>query len=304
MTKKRINFLMNRPLSNEKEELLKNYYAQWRMVNKETRAPFTAIDNEFRDKHLATLEGGPLKLYMYFAFASNNDHGHSWHSVQRIAEFFDTQTRTVDNWISVLVKRDLIYRKRTKGASNTTFLIPYTDTIIPLIEPRTYKSVDQKLIDSFVSMIKNQEEIYGEIVDVYQIFQWRMKAKKRTIENPHNCLLIVTRRNNGVLIGHRHVFKSLETHGVSELQGEDLSLFESPFMYKSQPIKGFFVDSEFPLYSKRGISTLKDFMNQIVKGDRMDYEMHPSIDYGLIADFPDLKEMLESDEPEVQKEES
>lgn len=302
MTKKRINFLMNKPLSNEKEELLKNYYSNWRMVNKETRAPFTAIDNTFKDKHLATLEGGPLKLYMYFAFASNNDHGHSWHSIQTIADFFDTQTRTVDNWISVLVKRDLIYRKRTKGSSNTTFLIPYTDTIIPLIEPRSYKIVEQKLIDSFVAMIRKQEEIYGEIVDVYQIFQWRMKAKKYTIENPHNFLLIVTRRSNGVLIGHRHVFKALETHGVSELPGEELALFESPFTYDSQPIKGFYIDSEIPLYSKRGISTLKDFMKQIVKGKRMDYEMHPSVDYGLITDFPDLNAALESDEPEVQEE--
>ncbi|WP_186315430.1 helix-turn-helix domain-containing protein, partial [Bacillus subtilis] len=146
-------------------------------------APFLSLFNKFKDEHLATLEPGPLRLYLYFAFHANNKSGYSWHSIQTMAKFFKTQTRTIDNWIKVLVDKNLIYRERTDKLSNTTFLVPYSNTVLRHAYVNKKEYNDQELLDDLISLIKRRRNVYGEIVKVYHIFQWVMKKGKRATNN-------------------------------------------------------------------------------------------------------------------------
>lgn len=116
--------------ADDEQVALKSYYASWRSFNKDTEEPFFALYEGFKNQHLATLESGPLRLFLYFGFHSKNQTGDSWHSISTIAEFFNTQTRTVDNWIKTLVDKGLIYRVRKGHRSHTTYIIPYSDTLI------------------------------------------------------------------------------------------------------------------------------------------------------------------------------
>lgn len=103
----------------DKDLSLKEYYQNWRTHNRSSKSPFITIYKDFKDKELLKdLDGGSLKLYLFFTFAASNDFGHSWHSIQSIADYFGTQTRTIDNWLKPLVEKDLIYREQ-KGKNRT-----------------------------------------------------------------------------------------------------------------------------------------------------------------------------------------
>ncbi|WP_157721821.1 hypothetical protein [Tumebacillus avium] len=56
----------------DEDHVLKSYYDSWRRTN---RDGFTIIYNDFRDKHLADLAGGPLRLYLFLSFAAANEGG-------------------------------------------------------------------------------------------------------------------------------------------------------------------------------------------------------------------------------------
>src|SRR5690606_34304840 len=76
------------------DKALKDYYKSWKDMNSKSKATFTAIDNSFFTSGiLSELDSGPLKLYLYFSHAAKNEYGHSWHSIQTIADYFGTQTR-------------------------------------------------------------------------------------------------------------------------------------------------------------------------------------------------------------------
>src|SRR5690606_15562531 len=144
-------------------------------------ATFTAIDNSFFTSGiLSELDSGPLKLYLYFSHAAKNEYGHSWHSIQTIADYFGTQTRTIDNWIRSLVDKNLIYRAPKGQKSYTTYLIPFSDTLISHPAPRKYATDNQELLNDLVEYIQGLESIYGKIVGVHHLFQWIIKDKKIT----------------------------------------------------------------------------------------------------------------------------
>ena len=75
---------------------------------------------------LKELSGNALKLYIYLGIYSKNETGESWHSVERIAEYFDCDKRTITRWFKELEDKELIFRvqKGYKRAANT-FLKPY-----------------------------------------------------------------------------------------------------------------------------------------------------------------------------------
>jgi len=276
------------------DDVVKSYYSSWRTVNSDTNSPFVALYSSFKDKHLATLDAGPLKLYLYFSFHANNTNGHSWHSIQRIASFFDTQTRTIDNWIKVLVDKELIYRERTDKLSNTTFLIPYSNTILFQRPTKKYESDSQELLDDLISLIKSREFLYGEIIDVYHLFQWNPK-KDTTVKENTQFLVILTKRKNGIIIGHFYELKKMTEYGVSDLEIDDLAYFSSSFQFKGANVKGIALNHLTPVKYKKNTKVLLDLCEQIVQAQGEDFELLPQaeIEYGPIATV--LEETIETE---------
>lgn len=285
MVNKKISLLAHN--SNKPEDILKNYYKSWRIVNREANAPFLALYNSFKDKYLASLEAGPLRLYLYFAFHANNESGHSWHSVQTIAKFFDAQTRTIDNWIKVLVDQELIYRERTDKVSNTTFLIPYSDTILPIQPSGQHENEDQQLVDDVIEQVKHREFVYGKIVAVTHLFQWK-KEKKRISTKSRQMLLINTVRKNGVSVYLIYTFRKLTDYGVETLDIHNMAIFKSPFKYHEHSIKGIAIDPEIPMFN--GSNPLLDLCKEVGQAKDEDFSIHPEIQYGLIKNV-----LVESD---------
>lgn len=297
MARRRINVLANRPVSEEKGEVLKTYYASWRKFNRATNAPFVALYNSFKDEHLATLDPGPLRLYLYFSFHANNTTGHSWHSIQTMAKFFNTQTRTIDNWIKTLVDKELIYRERTDKLSNTTFLIPYTNTMMVLTPRKKHTVDDQNLVDDLVSLVKRREELYGEIIKIHHLFQWKLSKGKVVVdEDNHQFLLIMTRRKNGVVISHIYRFKNLSDYGVNEIEIDDIATFKSPFLYESAPIKGIAINPSIPIHLNKHAKDFSDLLEQFEQAEEVDLDIHPRLDYGLTSEI--LKDVIEEAETE------
>lgn len=299
MNHRRFNLLTRTADSDETSKLIKSYYSSWRTGNKMMNAPFVALYNSFKDEHLASLEGGPLKLYLYFSFHANNKTGQSWHSIQTIAKFFNTQTRTIDNWIKVLVEKELIYRERTDKLSNTTFLIPYSNAIIPQIPRKKHKSDDQALLDDLIHVIRNRESVYGEVVGVYHIFQWMMKKGKVTTEESVQLLLIVTKRKNGIVLGHIRRLSKLGDYGISEIDIEDIAVFNSNFIYNGEKVKGIALDPSAQIRLRKYSKDLLDLCEQLAEAEGIDFDSHFQVDYGLISDVLEEISDVENNEEQV-----
>lgn len=285
MSKGKIIFLVNESSLDSKEEALKDYYGGWREYNKSTSAPFAAIYSSFRDQHLANLEAGPLRLYLYFSFHAHNSTGHSWHSIQTIAKFFNTQTRTIDNWIRVLVEKELIYREKAGKLSNTTFLIPYSDAIIHIRLPRKYEGIDQRLVEDMVKTITSYKEVYGDIIAIYHLFQWKFTKGVHSLDDPHNTLLVLTRRKNDVLIGHVYRTKSLKKYGVDEIETDMVSTFESPLKYDDKSITGIFVKNDVQIFAPKNLAELSNIVHQLAEIDEENLGMLPRVNYGLVSEM-------------------
>lgn len=293
MARRRINILINKPASEEKGDVLKSYYSNWRKFNKLTNEPFALLYNSFKEEHLATLEPGPLRLYLYFSFHANNTTGHSWHSIQTMAKFFKTQTRTIDNWIKTLVDKELIYRERTDKLSNTTFLIPYTNSIMLLSPSKNHKNDNQDLVDDLISLVKRRKEIYGDITKIYHLFQWKMNKKgKVAIEDDNrHYLLVMTRRKNGIVISHLYLFKDLSDYGVDEIYIDDIATFNSPFIYEGSFIKGIAINPSIPIHLSKNTKDFRDMLEQLEQAEEVDLDIHPKLEYGLNSEL--LKDLLE-----------
>lgn len=285
MTGKKINILSNKTVSDEKDDLIKNYYSSWRDFNQASNASFAAIYSTFKEKHLASLDPGPLRLYLYFSFSANNKTGQSWHSIQTMAKFFNTQTRTIDNWIKALVEADLIYRERTDKLSNTTFLIPYSDTFMSLVPSKKHKENDQNLVNDLIDVVSRRKEVYGKIVKIYHLFQWRRIKTTETKEDPNHYLLIITERPNGVIVNHLYHFDKMFKYGIDELEVDGISTFKSPFKYQNEVIKGIAIDSELQIHINKNTRYIADVFNQLKNAEEDDLYHHPKVNFGLIDDF-------------------
>lgn len=284
MNRRKFNLLTRTADSDETGKLIQSYYSSWRTGNRMMNAPFVALYNSFKDEHLASLEGGPLKLYLYFSFHANNSTGHSWHSIQTIAKFFKTQTRTIDNWIKVLVEKELIYRERTDKLSNTTFLIPYSNALMPQAPMKKHESDNQELLDDLISVIQTREGVYGEIVGVYHLFQWSMKKGEVNTEDSIQLLLILTKRSNGIVLGHTHRLSKLSDYGISELDVEDIAIFNSNFIYNGETVKGIALDPSMQIRLRKYSRDLLDLCEQLAEAEEIDFDSHFQVEYGLISD--------------------
>lgn len=276
-------FRLTSPLSDSDkvDKALKSYYNSWREYNQKTKSPFIALDNKFKDKHLSDLEAGPLRLYLYFCFAANNDYGHSWFSIQSMADFFNTQTRTIDNWIKVLVEKDLIYRAQKGNKSHTTYLLPFSNTIITHNAPKKREADNQELLDDLVKQIEDMDFIYGEIIKVFHLFQWLgRKGKPVNRDDSMQLLLIITRRKNGVLIGHVHILRKSDHLGVSQLLIEESVMFQSPFIFNDKNIKGIALPSFPALIHRTAMKDLLELIDELSIIEDWKIEDRQELEYG------------------------
>lgn len=297
----RIPILGSSFLGESELDALKGYYSQWRKTNSAMRSPFFQLYRSFKDKGmLRDLDDGALKLYLYFGFVTGNDDGASWHSVQKIADYFGKQTRTIDNWIHSLTKAGLIYRTRDGNASHTTFMVPYTDAILSLHPTNKHAADDQELLNDLVAKIQSLSVVYGQISNVFHIFHWgwdkRSKKPSKAAEQA-DFLLIITKRGDGVMVGHRHQLRHSSEKGVSQLDIDDVATFTSPFQFNGQIVEGLAVSHTYRLISKDNIGTWLELLKDLTTFNEDHAVLHPKVQYGLIKDFEyeDEEDELEDD---------
>ena len=288
MVRVKRGFGLLRPISStdEKDLSLKEYYQSWRKHNREGKMPFITIYNEFKEKSLLKdLEGGPLKLYLFFTFAANNDYGHSWHSIQNIANYFGTQTRTIDNWLKPLVEKDLIYREQKGKKSHTTFLIPYSNTLIKHSPTSKREKDDQVVLDGILTKIIKRRALYGEVKKVFHTFQWKNTKGKPDNSNNTQVIFIITKRSNGILIGHICSLKKSKHLGVNELNIEDNSVFKSPFKYEGENVTGIILSHEIQLTRRSSTPAILELLEHLDLIEGWQLEERPELQYGPIEEF-------------------
>lgn len=261
---------------------LKDYYKCWRELNQKSKSSFTAIDNSFFTKKiLSDLEPGPLKLYLYFSHAANNEYGHSWHSISTIADYFEAQTRTIDNWIKVLVDKDLIYRASKGHKSHNTYLVPFSDTLIAHSAPKKRAEDDQGLLDDLIAKIQDLEFLYGEIIGIYHLFQWTsVKGKPLNKDRSLQMLLIITRRKTGILIGHVHILRKSSHLSVNELDIEEQCIFKSPFIFNGTNVIGIALNPFPSLTTRVAIRDTIDLVNELASIEEWKLKDRPELEYG------------------------
>lgn len=237
--------------------------------------------SNFRNKHLASIDGGPLKLYLFFCFHADNTDGDSWYSIQKIAEFFNVQTITVDKWINALVKEELIYREQINHKSNTTYLLPYSTTLMKLqLSQGTYNEDNQGLVDDLISSVKNQDVICGDIVGVYHLFQWkRKKVKTKSTQ----WILIISKRRSGVLTGHYYPLQNSDHLGVNRDKLEETFFFKSPFTYNNESILGIALSSE-PIINEKDYEAMKELIGNLEILQEEDILINQYLEYGQLEE--------------------
>lgn len=283
----------------ETEYALKNYYQSWKMNNKLAKASFTTLDNAIKEAHLSDIDGSALKLYLYFAIHASNDYGESWHSIQRIADFFKAQPRTVNNWIKTLVGRDLIYREQKDSKSHTTYLIPYSNTLLRHRSTVKRDEDNQSLLDETLYKIEKMEFLYGKITKVFHIFQWKNSKGKPDKSDNTQLLFIISERKNGILIGHICPLKKSGHFGVSELNIETHSTFMSNFTFDNRNVQGIALSHDLPFNRKSSTAAVLELLEHLNSIEGWQLEEFPKVTYGLIdevlIDEPVVEESIEED---------
>ncbi|MYL57562.1 hypothetical protein GLW20_08585 [Virgibacillus halodenitrificans] len=273
----------------DRDKTIKSYYSSWRDFNrgnKDSKEKFAMIFTSFKDKYLSEIEGGPLKLYLFFTFNSANDSGDSWYSVEKLADFFNVGTRTVDKWIKTLVDKQLIYRDISNHRSATTYLLPYGTTLMKAMTTGTYPDDSQEIITDIISSLKQQKEIFGDIIGIYHIFQWK-KGREKQINgvNARNIqwILYITKRPNGVLTGHYYELKNYQNTVLSKDEFEQTYFFESKFKHNEQPLLGVALNNEIDINSNN-YEVIKGIIEQLAVIDPNEIPPSSYIGYDEIVE--------------------
>jgi predicted transcriptional regulator len=305
MAKPRFRLISSIPSVDETDEALKEYHSSWRRTLKNSNSPFVPIFTGFRETHLSTLEPGALRLYLYFAFAAHNEYGSSWHSIETIADYFNTRTRTVNNWIKILVDKNLIYREQKGKRSHTTYLIPYSNTIIKHHLKKDFKKDNQDLLGAFIQKITEYEFLYGTILEVFHFFQWKTDEKKKPIREGQHWLFVITKRPDGVLTAHNISLKNSNDFGVNALVIEDgdIGTFASPFKYQGKNVRGLVLTHEIKLINSNAGPVLQ-LIEDLAKAESWDWDEHPKFEYGKITDLIPEEDSSEEEKTPDQKQEA
>ncbi len=189
-----IKLKMKNEFNGNEDSMYSNQYSHWRNIMSTSDTNFYILYNDFKDKHLKDIDGGALKLYLFYCFNSRNNTGSSWYSVESISEFFGVTEKTINNWNNKLIERGLIFRNNKDNKRNkSTYLLPFSMNYIP-----SYEDTDNlQLILS-----ENFSKIYGDLYKAFHLFQWggvrNDKTKKlirKTQDNPFHILALVYKKN-------------------------------------------------------------------------------------------------------------
>ncbi|MBN1468280.1 MAG: helix-turn-helix domain-containing protein [Fusobacteriaceae bacterium] len=110
--------------ADKKMESYRSEYKEWRNAKK--KDGFFIIYNSFLENELLkNINGNALKLYIYLGIHSKNDTGESWHSLQRISEYFGKDSRTIKRWFKELENIGLVSRVQKGLRVPNTFIRKY-----------------------------------------------------------------------------------------------------------------------------------------------------------------------------------
>lgn len=162
-------------------------YAQWRNFNKESLDNFYILPNGIK-KYLSYFDGKALNLYLYYCLHSNNETGESWHSTKTCARELGVSERSINNWNLTLEDVGLIKRISTNRSSKSSFLLPISD----FIYHEKNKGVIEYLKDYHTSSY--QRDIDGDLVAVFNLFQWRKNKDTGDYTDPYNTICLCFER--------------------------------------------------------------------------------------------------------------
>lgn len=269
-------------------DVMRGYYKAWRETNAELSAPYFQLYKVFKERDLLKLDGGPIKLFLYYGFAANNSTGESWYSVETIAEYFGVQERTVNKWNNTLKEAGLIHREKDNKMSHTTFLLPFSDTIRKIQPRRTHESDDQALVEDLIGTIEHYAEIFGPITNVIHLFHWgKKKNGSPSPTNTLNQLMIMTDRD-GILTGHLYTFIRSTDARVSKLNlPANYCVFQSPYQYRNNAITGLAASHTIDLpHDGKPSERHVDLLQQLAKVDSATFWRDlPTVNYGKTPDI-------------------
>ncbi|MDK1727318.1 helix-turn-helix domain-containing protein, partial [Dellaglioa algida] len=141
-------------------------YKFWREHRKNWNQTFFMVPSEILS-YVSAIKSKAMSLYLYYSFRARNDTGKSWASVERAAEDLSISTKSVNNWNKELQMLGLIARVSENKSSKTTYLLPISDFYYfeKSVSPETYIEYSNNEID-------------GDLIGVFHLFQWRKKEGK------------------------------------------------------------------------------------------------------------------------------
>lgn len=289
--KKGFKILQTNPYE-DTDKTIKNYYYNWREFNKgntESKEKFAMLYSGFRENFLPTIEGGALKLYLFFCFSANNNNGESWYSIEKLAESLNVGTRTINKWIKILIDKQLIHRDLTNHRSLTTYLLPYSTTLMKADTKTAYPQDSQDIVEDIISSLYTQQIIFGELIGVYHLFQWQAGKKKRRNSTKNvQWLLFITKRSNGILTGHYYELKNSESIVVSLKDIDDSYFFKSSFTYQGHPMLGIALDNEIDIKSNP-FEPLKELIEHLSTIDVNSIDANQFLEYTDIVEEPEIE---------------
>lgn len=169
---------------NSPEQQLSNNFYNWSDYRKTASKNFMKIPNElFTKGYIEDIGVQSFALYAYYFYRAKNETGVSWPSISTIAEELGVSDKSIVNWNKILCEIGLIYREPRKKTSVKTYLLPLSDYLI-IENKKNYKDI---IKDS-------NDEIDGELVGTFHLFQWRKNNKTDDYDIPHNVMALVFQR--------------------------------------------------------------------------------------------------------------
>ncbi|MBX4152308.1 helix-turn-helix domain-containing protein [Paenibacillus lautus] len=106
-------------------------HRSWRKWTQRNKKGFFPIFSPDFSEKMKNVSGNAIKLYIYLGMHIDNQAGYTMVSIDTMAEYFKTSSRTVHNWLKELKENKLILRIQPAFKQPTyTFLLPYHDEFV------------------------------------------------------------------------------------------------------------------------------------------------------------------------------
>ncbi|WP_145153914.1 helix-turn-helix domain-containing protein [Paenibacillus xylanexedens] len=109
-------------------------HRNWRDWTKNSRKGFFPVFTPDFSAISKDVSGNAIKLYLFLGANSDNQAGYTLISVETMAQHFETNTRTVHNWLKELKDNKMILRVQPGFKQATfTFLLPYHNEFLSTV---------------------------------------------------------------------------------------------------------------------------------------------------------------------------